>query len=315
MTTNRARDRAIRTIMDKLGVRRAAAVRYHDSGLVKVGSEGIHLALDDAGDAREPSSVPKPARLDFDLAANYTGRIYLGQKLDGGPACTPAPAGDWPPTVMLAGPAGSGKTMALSILLWQSALAGDDIYVASPRLGYPYATDDFEFLSGYLCGTAGTVEETATMLAAVCESAANRPEPKKWSVVVIDEIGSFLQRLPDDRDQAECAEEIRRHIGWITRVGRSMRVRLVLSGQQFRAGDFEDRLSSPASKLLMGRTSVLQRVSMFGTASERLQYPVAEDVRGIGLWRSCGESEPSFIQVPFADLRDLRAELLSRRPI
>lgn len=290
----------------------------------------------------ETDPMPFPAPADYELADEredlpFAVDVY-GRTISYDPRSSPH--------LLLAGTTGSGKSVAVQLMLYSALLRGWEVYIADPSKG----GTDFFFSEDYIAGMTGDVYEAAGMMRHVYEEVTRRKalntEHKVSKVselpaevrpprilMILDEFTSLMmqEKPPERSDNPEAAaarEEVvslnaeKQTIGYlagkIAREARSAEVTLILATQKLDAKTLDNIGGAQDLKANLGRG--LLGNSTLGDKQSALRSPYdAPELGdaippGRGLWEPLTAPKAEAIQSWFdpGEQDSYRAELAKR---
>lgn len=191
------------------------------------------------------------------------------------------------PHILIGGNTGSGKTVLLQCLLWQTILQADVVYVADFKGGVDFSkswphfvhlvTDENQLLD-LLDRLSAELDRRKALL--VEAGAANITEYRKETghymqrvIFACDEIAELLDKTGADKDRKDLLAKIEARLSLIARQGRAFGIHLILCTQRPDANILPGQIKNNMSIRICGRADATLSTIILGDGSAAEQIP------------------------------------------
>ena len=191
------------------------------------------------------------------------------------------------PHILIGGNTGSGKTVLLQCLLWQTILQADVVYVADFKGGVDFSkswphfvhlvTDEKQLLD-LLDRLSAELDRRKVLL--VEAGAANITEYRRRTgnymqriIFACDEVAELLDKTGADKDRKDLLAKIEARLSLIARQGRAFGIHLILCTQRPDANILPGQIKNNMSIRICGRADATLSTIILGDGSAAEQIP------------------------------------------
>ena len=194
---------------------------------------------------------------------------------------------DKTPHILIGGNTGSGKSIMMKCMLWQTIQQADVVYVADFKGGvdfscgwkeFVYLVTDEKKLLELLNRLAETLEERKRLFKEV--EAANITEYREKAgdymqriVFACDEVAELLDRTGADKERRELLAQIEARLALIARQGRAFGIHLILATQRPDANILPGQIKNNMNIRVCGRADTTLSTIIIGDGRAAEQIP------------------------------------------